>query len=85
MICMSKANKIVHFLAHNNIPVKKLYLKMIKFLSDEINEPVIKQYLETCLKNAAYDSSNSYDSITVSLSSHLKEKSPYRLLLMLMI
>ena len=47
---------------------------MIKFLSDEINEPVIKQYLETCLKNAAYDSSNSYDSITVSLSSHLKEK-----------
>ena len=48
---------------------------MIKFLSNEINEPVIKQYLETCPKNAAYDSSNSYDSITVSLNSHLKEKS----------
>ena len=28
---------------------------MIKFLSDEINEPVIKQYLEPCPKNTAYD------------------------------
>ena len=48
---------------------------MIKFLSDEINEPVIKQYLETCPKNTAYDSSNSCDSIIVPLNSHLKEKS----------
>ena len=47
---------------------------MIKFLSDEINEPVIKQYLETCPKNAAYDSSDSFDCIIVSLNSHLKEK-----------
>ena len=48
---------------------------MIKFVSDEINEPVIKQYLETCPKNAAYDSSDSCDSIIVSLYSNLKEKS----------
>ena len=45
------------------------------FLSDEINEPVIKQYLERCPKNAAYDSSDSSDSIIVSLNFHLKEKS----------
>ena len=44
---------------------------MIKFLSDEINEPAIKQYLETCPKNAASDSC---DSIIVSLNSHFKEK-----------
>ena len=56
----SKANKlyikkliqIVHFLACNNLPVKELYPKMVKVLSDEINEPVIKQYLEMCSKNA---------------------------------
>ena len=35
---------------------------MIKFLSDEIYEPIVKQYLETCPKNAAYDSSDSCDS-----------------------
>ena len=27
---------------------------MIKFLSDEINEPIVQQYLETCPKSAAY-------------------------------
>ena len=56
----SKANKlyvkkliqIVHFIACNNWPVKELYPKMVKFLSDEINEPVIKQYLEMCSQNA---------------------------------
>ena len=47
---------------------------MIKFLSDEINEPIVKQYLETCPKNAAYDSSDSCDSLLVALNSHLKEK-----------
>ena len=29
---------------------------MIKFLSDETNEPIIKQYLKMSLKNAACDS-----------------------------
>ena len=49
---------------------------MIKFLSDEmINEPIVKQYLETCPKNAAYDSSDFCDSLPVALNSHLKEKS----------
>ena len=49
---------------------------MIKFLSDEINELIVKHYLETFPKNAAYDSSDSCDSILVALNSHhLKEKS----------
>ena len=69
-----KLIKIVHFLARNNLPVKELYSKMIKFLSDETNEPIVKQYLETCPKNTAYDSSDSCDSILVALNSHLKEK-----------
>ena len=38
------------------------------------NEPVIKQYFETCPKNAVNASSDSCDFIIVSLSSHLKEK-----------
>ena len=63
---MSKANelyiekliKIVYFLACNNLTVQELYSK----------------YLEICPKNAAYDSSDSCDSILVALNSHLKEK-----------
>ena len=46
---------------------------MITFLSDEINEPVVKQYHETYPKNTAYDSSNSCDSIIAALKSDLKE------------
>ena len=74
-LCVEKLIRIVHFLARNNLPVKELYPKMIKFLSDEINEVVIKQYLETRPKNTAYGSCDSCDSIIVSLNSHLKEKS----------
>ena len=48
---------------------------MIKLLSDEINEPVIKQFLDTCMKNAAHNSTDSCDLAIVSLNSHLKEKS----------
>ena len=70
---IEKMIKIVHFLARNNLPVKELHPKMIRFLSDEINEPMVKQYLETCPKNAAYDSSDFCDSILVVLNSHLKE------------
>ena len=47
---------------------------MIKFLSVEINEPIVEQYLKTCPKNTAYDSSDTCDSILVALNSHLKEK-----------
>ena len=82
---VEKLIRIVHFLACNDLPVKELYLKMIKFLSDEINQPVNEQYLETCVKYDVCDSSNSCDSIIVSLNSHLKKKSPYQLLLMLLI
>ena len=69
-----KLIKIVHFLARNNLAVKELYQKMIKFLSDEIIKPTVKQYHETCPENAAYDPSDSCDSILVTLNSHLKEK-----------
>ena len=40
----------MHFLARNNVPVKELYEKMIKFSSDEIDVPMIEQYLKTCPK-----------------------------------
>ena len=71
---IEKLLRTVHFLARNNLPVKELYPKMINFLSNELNEPIIKQYLDTCPKNAAYDSSDSCDGLLSSLNMHLKEK-----------
>ena len=45
-----KLIKVVHFLAANNLPVKELYPKLESFLADDIEEPVVKQYLDTCTK-----------------------------------
>ena len=69
---IKKLIKIVHFLARNNLPVKELYPKMIFFLSNEMEEPVISQYLNTAARNATYDSSDSCDSLLVSLDTYLK-------------
>ena len=48
---IGKLIRIVHFLAWNNLPVKSLYQKFIEFLSNELEEPIIKQYLENCSKH----------------------------------
>ena len=49
-----------------------MYLKIIRFLSDEMEEAVLRQYLESSAKNATYESSDSCDSFLVSLNSYLK-------------
>ena len=72
-LCIGKLIKAVHFLAANNLPVKELYPKLVGFLADDIEEPVVKQYLDTCKKNATYQSSNSCDSFLLSLNTYFKE------------
>ena len=64
-LSVEKLSGIMHLLACNNLPVKELYPKMIRFLSGEINEPIITQYLETCPRNAAHNSSDSCDYVMV--------------------
>ena len=53
---ISKLIRVAHFLAINNIPVRSLHPKMINFLSYELEEPIIKQYLDNCPSNALYTS-----------------------------
>ena len=69
---IEKLIRTIHFLARNNLAVKELYPKAISFLSNEIQEPIIKQYQDSCPKNAAYDSSDSCDSLLNSLNDQLK-------------
>ena len=68
---ISKLINITHFLARNNLSVKELYPKMVAFLSNELEEPVIKQYLESAAKNATYDGKNSCDSFLKAINSYL--------------
>ena len=47
---IGKVIKAVHFLAAYNLPVKELYSKLVSFLADDIEEPVVKQDIDTCKK-----------------------------------
>ena len=66
---IGKLIRVVHFLARNNLPVKSLYQKFIGFLPNELEEPIIKQYLENCSENATYKSHEACDSLIASLCS----------------
>ena len=60
---IGKLVQIVQFLAQNNLSVKSLYPKFVDFLVNERQEPIIKQYLDTCSKNASYSSHEICDSL----------------------
>ena len=70
---IGKLFKAVHFLAANNLLVKKLYSKLISFLTDNIEEPVVKQYLDTCKKNVTYQSLDRCDSFPLLQNTYFKE------------
>ena len=71
---VGKLIRIIHLLARNNLSVKSLYPKMIEFLSEELEEPIIKQYLDYCPKNATYTSHETCDSLLSSLDSFFWEQ-----------
>ena len=62
-------------MSRNNLAVKRLYPKFVEFLSSELQEPIIKQYLDTCAKNATYISRETCDSVIHSLDNYFLIKS----------
>ena len=54
--------------------MKEIYPKLINFLAEEIEEPIMKQYLDTCPKNATYDSHEACDSFIESINQYLEKK-----------
>ena len=76
---VSKLISIVHFLARNNLAVKFLYPKFIDFLANELEEPIMKQYLETCPKNATYTSHETCDSLISALNEYFRKDTEERL------
>ena len=70
---VTKLIRIVHFLARHNLAIKELYKLLVNFIAFELEEPVTKQYLENCLKNAVYDSHKTCDSLIDSINDYLKK------------
>ena len=72
---IGKLVQIVHFLSRNNLAVKRFYPKFVEFLSSALQEPIIKQYLGTCAKNATYISHETCDSLIHSLDNYFFTRS----------
>ena len=73
-MCVSKLIKIVHFLEKHNLPIKELYPALLHFLAFDLEEPITKQYLENCPKNATYDSHATADSLIPALNKFIKKE-----------
>ena len=58
----------------NNLSVKELYPKMVEFLSGEMEEPVIKQYLDSAAENATYTGKDSSDSFLKAMNSYFPDQ-----------
>ena len=61
------------------IPVKILYHKIINFLSNELEEPIIKQYLDNYPSKALYTSHETCDSFVSCTDKCLWEQTKERL------
>ena len=71
---ISKLIRVVDFLAQNNLPVKSLYPKRINFLSYELGEPIIEQYLDNCPSSTLYASHETCNSFISWIDKYLWEK-----------
>lgn len=73
-LCISKLIKLTHFLGHNNLSVKDLYPKMVELFSEEMEEPVIKQYLHGAAKNATYTGIDSCNLFLKAMNSYVSDQ-----------
>ena len=55
------------------MPVKELHPKLVSFLADDTEGPVVTQDLDTCKKNVTYQSSESCDSFLLLLNTYFKD------------
>ena len=69
-----KLIRIVHFLGKHNLPIKELYPAFLHFLVFDLEEPITKQYLENCPKNATCDSHATADSLISALNKFIKKE-----------
>ena len=76
---VSKLIKIVHFLWKHNLPINELYPALLHFLAFDLEEPIAKQYLENCSKNATYDGHVTADSLISALKKFIKKETDAKL------
>ena len=54
--------------------MKELYPKIVEFLSEEMEEPVVKHYLDSAAKNVIYIGKDSCDSFLKSMNSYSSDQ-----------
>ena len=51
------------------------YGDLITFMAQKLEEPIMKQYLETCPKNATYISNATAESLVVTINFYFEQSS----------
>ena len=68
-----KLIQIVYFLGKHSLSIEELYQPFLRFLAFDLEEPILKQYLKNCLKNATYDSHATANSLISALNEFIKK------------
>ena len=58
----------------HNSAIKELYKLLMNFIAFELKDPVTKQYLENCAKNATCDSLETCDLLIDSINEYLEKE-----------
>ena len=53
----------IYFMISKSVPLSENYRVMMNFIPSKLDEPIIKQYLETCPKNVTYGSCITVESL----------------------
>ena len=70
---------LFHFLGKHNLPIKELYPALLHFLAFDLEEPITKQYLENCPKNATYDSHATANSLISALTEFYLKRNGHKI------
>ena len=72
---MRKCIHTINFLIMKNIAISENYGDMINFVATKLEEPIAKQYLETCQKNASYTSYTAAESVIDAMNFYFESSS----------
>ena len=72
---MRKCIHSINYLIKKNLALTDNYGDLITFIAQKLEEPITKQYLETCPKNATYISNTAAESMVDAMNFYFESKS----------
>ena len=71
---LRKCIQTIYFMVNTNIALSDNYGRMIQFLAQQIEEPITRQYLDTCPQNATYISNTSAETLLDAMNFYFEKQ-----------